>query len=142
MRSTVSVRRIPGVTAKGRIHHVNGCLEDTSPVFIILYHGTNNLNGNFNSTSEKIADKILNLATSNKTSKNQVFLSGLVIRKDKLNKKGNEVNELLNSKCGISQLSFIDNKNISLGMLNESRIHLNEYGTTRLVNNICYSMNA
>ena len=76
----------------------------------------------------------MNLAASIKTS-NKVFISGLVIRKDKLNKKGNEVNELLKNKCGIRQLSFIDNKNISLVMWNKSGIHLNEYGTTRLVMN-------
>ena len=138
-RSTVSVRSIPGTRAKEMIQHVKGCLEDTSPDFIILHHGTNDLNSN--STSEEIADKIFNLADSIKTSKTQVFVSGLVIRKDKLNKKGNEVNELLKNKCGIRQLSFIDNKNISLGMLNKSEIHLNEYGTTRLINNFCFSMN-
>ena len=140
MRSIVSVRSIPGTTTKGMIHHVKGCLEDTSTDFIILHHGTNCLNGN--STSEEIADKILNLGASIKSSKNQVLVSGLVIRKDKLDNKGNEVNELLENKCGIRQLSFIDNKNISLGMLNKSGIHLNEYGTTRLVNNFCFSMNA
>ena len=59
--------------------------------------------------------------------------------KDKLNKIGNEVNELLKNKCGIRQLFFIDNKNISLGMLNKSGIHLNENGTSR---NFCHSMNA
>ena len=84
----------------------------------------------------------MNLAASVKTSKNQIFVSALVIRKDKLNKKGNEVNELLKAKCEIRQLSFIDNKNISLGMLNKREIHLNEYGTTRLANNFCCSMNA
>ena len=89
-RSTVSIRSIPDATTKGMIHHVKGCLEDTFPDFIILHHGTNDLNGN--STSEEIEDKTLNLAASIKTSKNQVFVSGLVIRKDKLNKKGNEVN--------------------------------------------------
>ena len=66
------------------IHHVKGCLEDTSPDFIILHHDTNDLKGN--STSEENADKILNLAASIKTSKNQVFVSGLVIRKDILKK--------------------------------------------------------
>ena len=71
-------------------HHFKGCLEDASPDFIILHHGTNDLNSN--STFGEIADKILNLAASSKTSKNQVFLSGLVIRQDKLNKIGNEVN--------------------------------------------------
>ena len=74
-----------------------------------------------------------------KTSKNQVFVSSLVTSKDK---KGNEVNELLRTKCGIRQLLFIDNKNISLGMLNKSGIHFNEYSITRLVNNVCFSMNA
>ena len=131
MRSTVSVRSTPGATTKDMIHHVKGCLEDKSPNFIILHHGANDLNGN--STSEEIADKILNLAGSIKTSKSQVFVSGLVIRKDKLNKKGNEVNALLKNKCGIRQMSFIDNENISLGMLNKSGIHLNETGTTRLI---------
>ena len=47
---------------------------------------------NSNSISEEIADKILNLSASIKTNKNQVFASGLVIMKDKLNKKGNKVN--------------------------------------------------
>ena len=140
MRSTVSVRSIPGATTKGMIHHVKGCLEDTSPDFIILHHGSNYINAN--GTSEEIAGKILNLAASIKTSKNQVSVSGLVIRKDKLKKKGNEVNELLKNKCRIRQLFFIDNKNISLGMLNKSGIHLNENGTTRLINNFGYSMNA
>ena len=140
MRSTASVRSIPGATTKSMIHHVKGCLEDTSLDFIILHHSTNVLNSS--SSSKKIADKILNLAASVKTSKNQVFVSGLVIRKDKLKKKGNEVNELLKNKCRIRQLFFIDNKNISLGMLNKSGIHLNENGTTRLINNFGYSMNA
>ena len=139
MRSTVSVTSIPGATTKGMVNHVKGCLEDTSPDFIILHHGTNDLNGS--RTSEEIADKILNLAVSIRTSKNQVFVSGLVTRKDKLNKKGNEVNKLLKNKCGIRQLSFIDNKNISLGMLDKSGIHLNESGTTCLINNFCFSMN-
>ena len=138
--STVSVRSIPGATTKGMIHHVKCCLEDTSPDFIILHHGTNDLNDN--STSEEIADKTLNLAASIKIRKNQVFVSSLVIRNDKLNKKGNEINELLKNKYGIRQLSFIDYKNISLGMSSKSGVHLNENGTTHLVNNFCHSTNA
>ena len=138
--STVSVRSIPGATTKGMIHHVKCCLEYTSPDFIILHHGTNDLNDN--STSEEIADKTLNLAASIKIRKNQVFVSSLVIRNDKLNKKGNEINELLKNKYGIRQLSFIDYKNISLGMSSKSGVHLNENGTTHLVNNFCHSTNA
>ena len=84
----------------------------------------------------------MNLAASVKTSKNQTFVSSLVIRKDKLNKKGNEVNEVLMNKCGIRHLSFIDNRNISLGMSNKSGTNLNENGVTRLVNSFCYDVNA
>ena len=68
IRSTVSVRSIPGATTKGMIHQVKGCLDDTSPDFITSHHGTNDSNGN--GTSEKIADKILNLGVSIKTNKN------------------------------------------------------------------------
>ena len=99
MRSTVSVRSISGAITKDMVHDVKGSLEDTSPDFMIFNHCANDLNGN--STSEEIADKILNLPASVKSSKNQVFVFGLVIKKDKLNKKGNEINELLKSKCGI-----------------------------------------
>ena len=67
--------------------------RDKSPDHIILHHDKNNLK--IIDTPEKIADKILNLASLVKTNENQVFISGLVIRNDKLNKKGTEVNELL-----------------------------------------------
>ena len=78
------------------IHHLKSCLDDTVPDFIILHHVRNDLNSN--SISEAIADKILNLAASIKIDKNQVFVSGLVIRKNKLNKKVNEVNKLLKNQ--------------------------------------------
>ena len=46
------------------------------------------------------------------------------------------------TKCRTRQLLFINNNNINLNMLNKSGLHLNEYGTTRLANNFCYSMDA
>lgn len=45
-------------------------------------------------------------------------------------------------KCGTRQLLFIDNKNINPNMSNKSGLHLNEYGTTCLLKNFCFSMNA
>ena len=44
----------------------------------MIHHGTNDVKGN--STSEEITDKILNLAASVKTSKNQIFVSDVVIK--------------------------------------------------------------
>ena len=122
------------------LRHVKGCLEDTSPDHIILHHGTNDLRSN--NTPDETTDKILNLAASVKTNENQVFICGLVVRNDKLNNKSTEVNELLMDKCVTRHLLLIDHKNINLNMLNRCGLHLNEYGTTRIVNNFCYNMNA
>ena len=75
MKSTVSIRSIPGASANGMAHHVNGCLEDISPDNVILHHETNDLkSGN---TSEKIATSIVNLALTIQREKTKVFISEL-----------------------------------------------------------------
>ena len=85
MKSNVSVRSIPGASTNGMIHHVKGCLEDISPDTVILHHGTNDLkSGN---TSEKIATDIVNLALTIQNEKTKVFISGLTIRNDNLDKR-------------------------------------------------------
>ena len=120
------------------VHHVKGCLEGISPDTVILHHRTNDLkSGN---TSEKIAADIVNLALTIQSEKNKVFISGLTIRNDNLDKRRKEVNKLLQRKYLVAKLGFIDNQNINLKMLNQSGLHLNEYGTRRLVNNFCYKL--
>ena len=39
-----------------------------------------------------------------------------------------------------AKIVFIDNSNITASMLNRSRLHLNERGTTGLVNNLCSTL--
>ena len=75
IKPTVSVRSIPGASANGMAHHVNGCLEDISPDNVILHHETNDLkSGN---TSEEIATSIVSLALTIQGEKTKVFISGL-----------------------------------------------------------------
>ena len=120
------------------VHHVKGCLEDISSNAVILHHGTNDLkSGN---TSEKIATDIVNLALTTQSQKTKVFISGLTIRNDNFDKRRKEVNQLLERKCLVAKLSFIDNQNINLKMSNQSGLHLNEYGTRRLVNSFCCNL--
>ena len=57
-------------------------------------------------------------------------------------KSANKNHQLLKKKCEETGLLFIDNSNITISMLNKSGIHLNDYGTTRLVNNFCFNINA
>lgn len=83
-----------------------------------LHLETNGLKGN--DAPEEIADQILNLAASVKVNQNQVFISGLVVRNKKLNKKCKELNRLLKGKCGTREMLLIDIKNINLNMLNKN----------------------
>ena len=96
MKSNVLVRSIPGTSTNGKIYHVKECLEDISPDTVILHHVTNDLeSGN---TSEKIATDIVNLALTIQNEKTKVFISGLTIRNDSLDKRRIEVNQFLERK--------------------------------------------
>ena len=123
IKSTVHVKSIPGATAKGMKHHV------------IIHFGTNNLKNN--ESAEDIATDIMNLAISVKNEKKTVVVSGITVRNDKFNDKGKSVNPLLKLICKVEKVVFVDNSNITVSMLNHSGLHLNERGTTRLVNNLC-----
>ena len=138
MKSTVTVRCIPGATTNAMKHHLKGCLEDSSPDKITLHHGTNNLKSDDN--SEKVVSDIVNLGLSVKNEKTMVCVSSLVIRNDKLDKKRKEVNDFIKQQCLSKHLLFIDNANIKLGMLNKSGLYLNKNGTKRLVYNFYFSM--
>ena len=82
----------------------------------------------------------MDVAISIRNEKINVLVSGLTIRNDRLNDKGKNVNSLLKRRCDEEKICFVDNTNINVGMLNNSGLHLNERGTTRLVNNFCFSL--
>ena len=138
MKSIVAVRSISGATTNAMKHHVMGCLEDESPDTVWLYHGTNDLRSE--ESAEKIASNIINEAVSAKNTKTTIYVSGLTARNEKYDAKGKDINKILKKNCNDKNLSFIDNGNINPRMLNKSRLYLNEYGTTQLVNNFCCTM--
>ena len=138
MKSSVAVKSIPAATTKGMKHHVKGCLEDNSPDSIILHVRTNNLKNK--ESVEDIANDITDVAISIRNEKTNVFVSGLTVRNDRLNGKRKNMNSLLKHKCDEEKICFVDNTNIDVGMLNNSGLHLNERGTTRLFNNFCFSL--
>ena len=72
--------------------------------------------------------------------KKKVLISGLIIKNDNLNKRRKEVHQLLERKNLVEKISFGNNRNINLKMLDQSELSLNEYGTKRLVNNFCYDL--
>ena len=118
-------------------HHIKGRVEDNTPDSIILHVVTNSLKNK--ESVEDIANGIMDIATFMRTEKTNVFVSGLTVQNDRLNDKGKSVSSLLKRRCDEEKLCFVNNTNINVGMLNNSGLHLNERGTTRFVNNFCFS---
>ena len=138
MKSTVHVKSIPGATTKCMKHHVRGSLKGNSLDTAIIHFGTNDLKNN--ESAEDIATDIINIAISVKNENESVVVFGITIRNDKFNDKGKNVNHLLKRRCEAENILFVDNSNITVGMLNHSGLHLNEHGTTRLINNLCSTL--
>ena len=75
-------------------HHIKGCLENNSPVSVILHVGTNNLKNK--ESVEDIAKDIMYMA---------IFIT---------NEKS--MNSLLKRRCDEEKICFVDNTNINVGM--------------------------
>ena len=86
--------------------------------------------------SDEIAVEIVNFAKSIKTGKNNIAISSIVPRKDRLNKKAKEVNLHLREKCEANNLSLIEHHNINpYHHINAEGLHLNNYGDNQLTKN-------
>ena len=95
-----------------------------------MHVGTNNLKNK--ESVEDIANDIMGIAIFIRNEKNNVFVSGIAFRNDRLNDKGKSVNSLLKGRCDKEKICFVDNTNINVGMLNNSGLNLNKRGNTRL----------
>ena len=101
-----------------------------------MHVGTNNLKNK--ESVEDIANDIMDVAISIRNEKTNVFVPDLTVRSDRLTDKRKNVNSLLKRRYDEQKICFVDNTNINVGMLNNSGLHLNERGATRLVNNFCF----
>ena len=110
-----------------------------SPDLLILHCGTNNLKEE--KSPEIIADSIIKLAVHMKNDDNEVMISGLTYRKDKLNDKVNEVNNLLKIKSSNVALTYIDNSKLNHTHLNPKGLHLNFKGSEALAQNFIHAIN-
>ena len=86
MKSSVTVKSIPGVTTKDMKHHIKGCLEDNSVDSIILHVETNNLKNK--ESVEDIANDVKNTAMLIRNEKTSVFVSDLTVQNNRFNDKG------------------------------------------------------
>ena len=113
--------------------HVKPIVRDFDTDHIILHCGTNDLNSD--RTSSQIAREIIDLAISLKSDKNKISISLLTPRSDKLNNKASEVNNHLINMCSHRNIAYIDHSSsIQQNHINESKVHLNRYGTVVFAN--------
>ena len=106
---------------------------------IVLHVGTNDLQDS--GSAAEIGNEIIELAKEIKSVKNDVIVSGIIVRNDSNNKKGDEVNAFLKSKCSENSFLYCDNSNISRNCLNGSGLHLNPKETVLLANNFLECLN-
>ena len=135
--SFAKLRLFPGATLKHLKYYIA-----PSPDRIILHGGCNDVNNN-NSTPEKIANEIADMAILCRDyGVKDIFISAMICRGGNfLNGKVKRVNFLLKLICEENGYFFIDNSNIDIIDLWEDGIHLLESGKTKLAENFTYFSN-
>ena len=113
--------------------------KSRNPENIVLHCGTNNLKKE-NSANE-FSNDIIEVALLRKSDNNNVLVSGIIPRSDKLNAKATEVNRHLKNECHKRNICFISNSNINPKYdCNKSGLHLNWKGTNKLVENFLFAL--
>ena len=122
----VVVRSFSGAKIKQMRHYVKPAEAENRSLYI-LHVGTNDLRES--KSAEKIANEIVNLASTLKNGKNEVTVSGICPREDNLNDKAGTVNEILAKCCQRHKLGFIKHQQLDAKKhTNTSKLHLNKEG--------------
>ena len=125
----VKVRSFNSAKVRCMHDHVKPTLRGFDLDHIILHCGTNDR------TFSQISREIIDLATSLKSDKNKISVSLLTPRCDKLNNKASEMNNGLINMCSHRNIAYIDHSSsIQQNHINESKVHLNRYGTVVFAN--------
>ena len=107
------------------------------PDRVIIHVGTNDLR--FNQDPVTIAKNIIDIAKPSKTNKNEILLSSIVPRRDSLNGKGRQVNNILQKLCIENNFVYGNHDNIKPRRhCNYGGIHLNTAGSKILAENILF----
>ena len=134
-KNIVKVRPFSSAKTEDMHDYLKPTKRDFDPNIYILHVGTNNLS--INDSPEMTVDKIVETAESLKTEDNNVILSAIVPRGDKLNEKAEEVNNLLEKACYQKQIGLIKHCNINTKRhLNRSKLYLNGCGKAVFIRNI------
>ena len=138
-------RRFHGAKAKYIKHYVIPTLIDEHPQVVLLQSGGNDLpTTKINPLPvENIANDILDTAKlCENYGAQQILISGIITRKQGyMDRRRDELNNLLKDMCYENGYTFIDNDNITRDHLCYDEVHLNNEGSYILYNNYLHSLN-
>ena len=133
------IKSFSGATTKDMKCYIKPTMEK-DPDRIILHSGTNDLKGTADANT--IAESIVELAASMKKENNMVVIYSIIPRRDKLNLKAKNVNEIVERMCTERSIDFIQHFNIKPHIhCNRSGLHLNQKGNDILKNNFLRFLN-
>ena len=140
----VVVKTFRGARTRHMKWYAKPTIEE-KPENVILHCGTNDLNKE--AEPHEIANEILNLATSiAREAGSNIMISGIVPRKNYLNRKVTDVNKILQYECNARNIGFLTHNNIRPKYhCNRSGLHLNEDSKVILSENftsLIYSVNS
>ena len=129
----VYVKDFPGARVRCMQDYVRPTLRE-NPDHVIIHIGTNDLASN--TPAKKVAESIIDLASTLKSDSCSVAISSITVRNDKHRNKVAQVNQYLKRLCQENNFELINHENtITERHLNGSKLHLNKRGTTILSNN-------
>ena len=128
------VKTFPGATSEDMKSYIEPTLK-SKPDEVILHCGTNDLR---NEEPQEIAEKIAEIAQGIQARGQKATVSGLIRRTDspELESKRRAVNVFLLEKLRGSQIGFINHDNVNPAHLNKWGLHLNQYGTKAITENV------
>ena len=98
------------------------------PDRVIIHVGTNDLRSS--QDPETIAKNIIDIAKNSTTKKNEILVSSIVPRRDNLNGKGRQVNNILQKLCVENNFAYLNHDNIrAREHCNYGGVHLNTSGS-------------
>ena len=139
--ATSKKKFFPGATAKEVRHYIEPTLEELTPDALVIHVGTNNLQRK-DYDSRRLCEEIIGIGNdAAQNGVNDIFISSIATRRDSyLQRRCQEVNNLLKIRCSELGFIFIDNSSISIEHICDDGVHLLESGLTILANNYLCSL--
>ena len=99
-----------------------------------MHEGTNDLRSSQDPVT--IAKNIVDIVKNSVTNKNEILVSSIVPRRDNLNGKGRQVNNILQKLCMENNFAYVNHSNIKPRQhCNYGGVHLNTAGSKILAEN-------